>query len=182
MARISPDGRWLAFLGALDGQPLDEIDLYIQAYPEGTPFRVTQTGVEVYAWEPGGDGTLSLLLTEGGAPAPGGEGKELRRVRLNESGGALQAPEFEDVGVSISTQGTFRTDAQGWELEVEDSPFAAGFGSAEAPVCAPIRGMLGALGDMLLGPGVVVHERACAATGAKACRFRVDRVETDNPG
>ena len=76
----------------------------------------------------------------------------------------------------------FRTDPQGWELEVEDSPFAAGFGPAEAAVCAPIRGMLGALGDMLLGPGVVVREHACAATGAEACRFRVDRVEMDNPG
>ncbi len=114
MARISPEGRWLAFLGNLDGQQGGrERDLYVQTYPEGTPFRVTQTGVEDYAWEPGDDGALSLLLTEGGAPAPGGDGKELRRVRLNESGGALQAPEFEDVGVSISTQGTFRTDAQG---------------------------------------------------------------------
>lgn len=68
----------------------------------------------------------------------------------------------------------FETGDDGWRLAVEDSPFAAGFGPAEAPVCAPIRGMLGALADLLLGPGARIAEVACAAAGAEACRFTVE--------
>ncbi len=68
---------------------------------------------------------------------------------------------------------SFEIGPGGWDLRVENSPFAAGFGPAEAPICAPIRGMLGALGGMLLGPGASATETACAATGAASCRFRV---------
>jgi predicted hydrocarbon binding protein len=57
-------------------------------------------------------------------------------------------------------------------LTVENSPFAAGAGTSPHPVCAPIRGMLTAIGEMMLG-AVTVTETACAAMGAPCCRFSV---------
>jgi predicted hydrocarbon binding protein len=64
----------------------------------------------------------------------------------------------------------------GLALTVENSPFAAGAGRSPYPVCAPIRGMLTAVGEMVLGEAVVVAETACAATGASCCRFSVSRA------
>ncbi len=59
-------------------------------------------------------------------------------------------------------------------LTVANSPFAAGHGPAAAPVCAPIAGMLGAIGPMILGRPVAVHETACAAVaGGGQCHFHV---------
>lgn len=60
----------------------------------------------------------------------------------------------------------------GLALSVENSPFAAGAGHSPHPVCAPIRGMLTAIGEMMLGD-VTVTEAACAAMGAPCCRFSV---------
>jgi predicted hydrocarbon binding protein len=60
----------------------------------------------------------------------------------------------------------------GLALAVENSPFAAGAGASAHPVCAPIRGMLTAIGEMLLGE-VAVAETACAAMGAPCCTFKV---------
>jgi len=68
---------------------------------------------------------------------------------------------------------SFAVDDGGWDLGVVDSPFAAAYGCAEAPVCAPIRGMLLALADLLLGGRAEVREVACVAVGAETCRFRV---------
>lgn len=59
-------------------------------------------------------------------------------------------------------------------LTVANSPFAAGYGPAEFPVCGPIRGMLTAVGAMVLGAPVTVAETACAAMGAPECRFDVE--------
>ncbi|HEY5299723.1 MAG TPA: 4-vinyl reductase [Acetobacteraceae bacterium] len=64
-----------------------------------------------------------------------------------------------------------RTD-DGLALAVENSPFAAGTGASPHPVCAPIRGMLTAVGEMMLGE-VTVTESECAAMGAPCCRFSV---------
>ena len=62
-------------------------------------------------------------------------------------------------------------------LEVANSPFVVGFGPSEHPVCAPIRGMLTAVGAMVLGGSVTVAEVTCAAvTGAEPCRFQVKRI------
>lgn len=63
------------------------------------------------------------------------------------------------------------------DVRVSNSPFAAGFGRAEAPVCHPIVGMLQAVGPMILGGPVRARETACAATGASACEF----VATGDP-
>jgi len=64
----------------------------------------------------------------------------------------------------------------GLALTVENSPFAAGAGPAAHPVCAPIRGMLAAVGELVMGETVAVKETACAATGAPCCRFAVTRA------
>lgn len=78
-----------------------------------------------------------------------------------------------------------RRDGAALLLEVQDSPFVDGWrravaGQSERALCAPIRGMLAALADHLLGPGAQVDECECAAMGAAAgvpldaasCRFR----------
>ncbi len=64
-------------------------------------------------------------------------------------------------------------DGAGLTVAVRNSPFAAGAGPAAGPVCAPIRGMLRAVGEMALGTPVVTEETECAAAGAPCCRFTV---------
>lgn len=56
-------------------------------------------------------------------------------------------------------------------LEVRNSPFAAGFGPSESPVCYPILGMMRAVSTMIFGAEAVVEETQCAACGADRCRF-----------
>lgn len=71
---------------------------------------------------------------------------------------------------------TLQRDGDGLALSVANSPFAAGAGAAAQPVCAPIVGMLRAVGAMVLGGDVAATETACAATGAGCCRFTVRRA------
>ncbi|WP_138466015.1 V4R domain-containing protein [Poseidonocella sp. HB161398] len=61
------------------------------------------------------------------------------------------------------------------EVTVANSPFAAGIGRAGAPVCAPVRGMLAAIGPLLLGcdRAEVAETRCRAVTGEGPCRFAV---------
>lgn len=56
-------------------------------------------------------------------------------------------------------------------LVVEGSPFAEGFGAADAPVCAPVRGMLQAVAGVACGVEADAVELQCAACGAPRCRF-----------
>lgn len=70
-----------------------------------------------------------------------------------------------------------RPEAGGIGLRVVNSPFAEGYGPAEFPVCGPIRGMLTAVGALVLGAPVRVTETACAAMGAPECRFTVEVAE-----
>lgn len=63
---------------------------------------------------------------------------------------------------------TVTRDGATLRLSVEDSPFAAGWAAAttrpaDQPVCAPIRGMFGALAELLMSTRVVVEECDCAA-------------------
>lgn len=60
----------------------------------------------------------------------------------------------------------------GLALQVQHSPFAAGHGPASQPVCAPIVGMLRAVGSLLLGQATVA-ETHCAAQGHTHCRFEI---------
>lgn len=56
-------------------------------------------------------------------------------------------------------------------LEVADSPFAAGFGPSDTPVCAPIAGIFHSLARTLLERNVTVTEVRCAAQHGGSCRF-----------
>ena len=60
----------------------------------------------------------------------------------------------------------------GLALTVANSPFAAGYGPATQPVCAPIAGMFRTVAGVVLGNAVAVEETACAAMGDHdECRF-----------
>lgn len=76
---------------------------------------------------------------------------------------------------------TLTRTPDGLALSVRNSPFAAGAGRSSHPVCAPIRGMLTAVGEMLLGE-VAVTETACAAAGAPCCTFSVRAVPSAKAG
>ena len=56
-------------------------------------------------------------------------------------------------------------------LTLAGSPFADGFGPADAPVCHAIAGMLRGLANLVLGRPAAVRETACAACGAPRCTF-----------
>ena len=70
-------------------------------------------------------------------------------------------------------------DDRGLALEVSGSPFAEGAGGSDVPVCAPVRGMLGALATLRLGRPMRAREIACRACGAERCRFVAE--PTDAP-
>lgn len=64
-------------------------------------------------------------------------------------------------------------------LEVDDSPFAAGYGTADTEVCAPITGMLQAVAGLVIGAECIARETECRARGAERCRFEaVTRAAT----
>ncbi len=69
-------------------------------------------------------------------------------------------------------------DATRLALEVHDSPFAAGFGTADTEVCAPITGMLQAVAALALGGACEAREVQCRARGASNCRFEAMRRKT----
>jgi predicted hydrocarbon binding protein len=56
-------------------------------------------------------------------------------------------------------------------VTVRRSPFAEAYGSATAPVCHLIRGVLESLTASTFDTPWNVQESACAATGAPLCRF-----------
>jgi predicted hydrocarbon binding protein len=72
------------------------------------------------------------------------------------------------------------------DVTVENSPFAHGYIAAtspsdslsETPICAPIKGMLSAIGPLLLDCDAVdVSETSCfAQTGEGPCRFSLKRA------
>lgn len=71
-------------------------------------------------------------------------------------------------------------DINGLELSVHNSPFVAGFGLSDHPVCAPICGMLEAVCTQIFGKsGTAVETRCASQIGERqrataACHFRVD--------
>jgi predicted hydrocarbon binding protein len=62
------------------------------------------------------------------------------------------------------------------EVEVDNSPFVHGIESAAHPVCAPIGGMLTAIGGLIFDGSADVREESCAAMGHAACKFVVQRT------
>ncbi len=74
---------------------------------------------------------------------------------------------------------TLRDD--GLDLEVENAPFVAGYGTADQPVCAPIRGMLAAITKQIFNNDAVVTEPRCAAVvGSGPCHF-TSRIGPQTP-
>jgi predicted hydrocarbon binding protein len=69
-----------------------------------------------------------------------------------------------------------RSEPDRIEVEVTNSPFVHGIESATHPVCAPIAGMLTAIGDLVFGGSANAHEESCAAMGSATCKFVVQRV------
>ena len=70
----------------------------------------------------------------------------------------------------------------GLDLTVVNSPFVAGYGPSDDPVCAPIRGMLAAVTRQIFGDDAVVAEIECAATSrSDVCRFtaRISSADTN---
>lgn len=65
----------------------------------------------------------------------------------------------------------FQTDGERLRLEVDNSPFAHGFGASEQPVCHAIRGMLRGLADLRLGRPAQSAEVQCLAQGHAHCVF-----------
>ena len=65
----------------------------------------------------------------------------------------------------------FHMDGDHFGLSVRNSPFAAGFGPSDHPVCAPIVGMFGAVTTIVAGKPMLARETACVAMGAELCRF-----------
>ncbi|WP_454874667.1 V4R domain-containing protein [Paraburkholderia xenovorans] len=62
-------------------------------------------------------------------------------------------------------------------LTVLNSPFAAGYGNAAFPVCAPITGMFKTIAEIVLGGQVHVVETVCSAmTGNSSCTFVANRA------
>ncbi len=57
-----------------------------------------------------------------------------------------------------------------FEVFVEGSPFAEGYGPSQRPVCHFIRGVIAGLGDTLFGDSEC-EEVECAAAGSTRCRF-----------
>jgi uncharacterized protein len=56
-------------------------------------------------------------------------------------------------------------------LEVNNSPFAHGYGASSESVCAPIAGMFGAVAAIVFDAPVQAEENLCAAAGGTICRF-----------
>lgn len=78
---------------------------------------------------------------------------------------------------------TLVRDGERLELEVANSPFAAAWSALSgapdaaepgAPVCAPVRGLLAALGTLAFARPAASREWRCAAHGAASCRFTAE--------
>lgn len=72
---------------------------------------------------------------------------------------------------------TFDLGSDSIRLTVRNSPFAAGFGPSDTPVCHPILGMVEAVSTMILGRPPQVRETDCAACGSACCRFEAHLPE-----
>ncbi len=64
-----------------------------------------------------------------------------------------------------------RQDVNILKLCVRNSPFAAGFGQSEVPVCAAITGIINAVGPLVLAGPVEAREIECGSVGATHCSF-----------
>lgn len=66
-------------------------------------------------------------------------------------------------------------------LTVQNSPFAAGYGSSTTPVCHAIAGMLTSVGELVFDSSVTVSETLCAAQGYEHCAFVISGCPAPAP-
>ncbi|MBT9383566.1 hypothetical protein KM176_06835 [Pseudooceanicola sp. CBS1P-1] len=80
-----------------------------------------------------------------------------------------------ELGWGIWTFGAVSADRI--DVQVRNSPFAMGIGRSDQPVCGAIRGILTAIGPLLLNAEAVrVEETSChAMTGTGICHFTLSR-------
>lgn len=92
-------------------------------------------------------------------------------VAMGGSGEALLSTITETAPMLGWGRWTIVRNGQTLRLDVENSPFAKGFGPSSRPVCHAVAGMLEAVSGLVLGAPVTASETACAATGAPRCEF-----------
>jgi FAD/FMN-containing dehydrogenase len=144
------------------GALMDQTRRYMLIRPEALmgifrrlPAPARRQALEAFAEsivEQGSDSARAYAAMEGGGPA-------LARMV------AATAPQL--------GWGTWTIDIgpHSIRVEVRNSPFSAGFGPSDTPVCYPILGMVKAVSTMILGRAPEVHETECAACGSDVCRF-----------
>ena len=148
------------------GTWMDQNRRYLLIRPDGLMgmFRLLPPQERLMAFE-----ALARSITQQGGDsaraylAMGGTGEALLRT-ITET-----APQLGWGCWTFSRLGTSLT------LAVVNSPFAAGYGPSDQPVCYPIIGMLRAVGEMVLQGPVSVSETECASMGAARCLFSVVR-------
>jgi predicted hydrocarbon binding protein len=69
---------------------------------------------------------------------------------------------------------TFDIEPDRLRLTVANSPFAAAYGAADAPVCHAIVGMVRGVAGLVFERPAVAREIACAAMGAPHCLFEAE--------
>lgn len=115
--------------------------------------------------------TRSTVLAALAASARSNGGKSVSAYQA--SGGHAQLQQTVIDGAAAFGWGNWRiaTGANEAELVVGNSPFAAGYGPSDEPVCAPINGIFHSLAEAMLGTAVEVVETRCAAQHGGDCRF-----------
>lgn len=98
-------------------------------------------------------------------------GKSVSAYR--DAGGQSHLQQTVIEGAAAFGWGTWQVESgpQELRLEVDNSPFAAGYGPSDLPVCAPINGIFHSLAEALLGTKVEVTETHCAAQHGGRCHF-----------
>ena len=102
-------------------------------------------------------------------------GADSLRAYLADCGGDTEAL-IEATIDAAADLGWGRWAVNGNFLYVKNSPFAAGFGPSDSPVCSCIVGMWRALSTIVAGRRMEVRETRCTAQGHERCEF----VATDH--
>lgn len=116
--------------------------------------------------------TVLAALAES-ARRQGGQSVSAYRQESDQAGGQARLQQTVIDGAAAFGWGTWRIAGEAHEtrLEVENSPFAAGYGQSDMPVCAPVNGIFHSLAQVLMDADVDVTETHCAAQHGGTCRF-----------
>lgn len=179
-ASPSPSGfrERLAF-DAARGEWRDETRRYMMIRPEAL------MGMFRRLEEPARGEALAALAAS--IVEQGGDSARAYRAQVSRVLGADDAQALLDTVAATAPElgwgvWNFSREGQALTLRVRNSPFAAGFGPSESPVCAPIVGMMTAVASLVHGAPWQAVEVSCAATraaepsDAAECRFEARPV------